>query len=226
MRHPRKQHEKFEILTHTNDHPTLLPDEPPSGAAAPAGAGVPRRAAGLLLEPRDGRTSRHHCIRGGRTSRRTNIWVSFLVIFALLISYTHTTTCLRALTHNLASTCTFLERTIAHAVNTQESHTPPSDQDGVPVRWVSRSDNLRTRGKRLITPNLRTYRGCKKWANHPATTKPKHRLSAVRKRANAWSGTLQAQHGTRRMGPTYTEPMATAPDTTTEHTHPKIARHM
>ena len=122
-------------------------------------------------------TSGYSTLDTRRTSRpsrgATNVWVSALVIFALLISYTHTTTCLRALTHNLASTCTFLERTIAHAVNTQESHTPPSDQDGVPVRWVSRSGNLRTRGKRLITPNPRTYRGCKKWANHPATTKPK-----------------------------------------------------
>jgi hypothetical protein len=224
LRHPLKQHEKFRILTHTNDRPTMLPNEPPSGAAAPAGAGVPRRAAGLLLEHRDGRASRHHCIRSGRTSRRTNIWVSLLVIFALLISYTHTTKCLRALTRSLTNTCTILERILTHTVTTQGGHTLPSDRDGVPVRWASRSGNLRTRGKRLVAPNRRTHRGRKKWANHPATTKPKHRLDTVRKQASAWSGTLQAQHGTRRMGPTYAEPVATAPDTTTEHTAPEGRR--
>ena len=120
----------------------------------------------------------------------TNIWYSILVMFVLLVFYTHTTTCLRSLEHGLTSACTFLERTIAHSVHTHKSHTPPSDQDGAPVRWMSRQGNLRTRGKRLKTPNSRTYRGCRKWINHPATTKPKCRLSTVWKRTSAWRRTL------------------------------------
>jgi hypothetical protein len=216
LRHPRRQHEKIGILTHTDGRPALLPNEPPSGAAAPAGAGVPRRAAGLLLGSREGGASRHRCIRNGRTSRRTDIWISTFVIFVLLISCTHTATCLQALTRNLASACTFLEHIFTHTITTQGGHTLPSDRDGVPVQWASRSGNLRTRGKRLVAPSRRTYRGRKKWANHPATTKPKRCLSTVRKRANMWSDTPQEQHGAKRLEQTYTKPIATH-DATTGH---------
>ena len=220
LRHPRVQHEKLEILTRTNNRPTMPPVGLPTGAAAPAGAGVPRRAAGLLLERHDGRASGHHRTRSCRTSRHTNIWISLLVIFGLLVSFSHATTGPRALTHGLTNACTTLERILTRPVTAQGGHTLPSNRDDVPVRWASRSGNLRTRGKRPIPPDRRTHRGRKKWANYSATTKPKRRLSTIRKRARAWAGALQAQHEARRVGPTYAEAMATVPETTTEHTAP------
>ena len=154
------------------------------------------------------RASGHHCTRSSRTSRRTNVWVSLLVIFALLISYSHTTTCLRALTHGLTNTCTILERILTHTVTAQGGHTLPSDRDGVPVRWASRSGNLRTRGKRPIPPNRRTHRGRKKWANqslrHNQTqTSTEHNQKASTCVGRGAAGTARSETGganIRRIG--------------------------
>jgi len=78
--------------------------------------------------------------------------LSVFLILILLISHTHLTTCLQqTLTRTLMRTCILLEHTIAHVENTHENQTPPSDHASSPVRWVSRSGNLRTQGKRLTT---------------------------------------------------------------------------
>jgi hypothetical protein len=86
----------------------------------------------------------------------------------------------RTLSFALAASATILERAVKHATHPCNTHTRVLDYVGLPVRWISRGGNLRTRGKKLTPRIRRTYRGCKKWVSYPATTKPKQRLDVVR----------------------------------------------
>ena len=86
----------------------------------------------------------------------------------------------RTLSFALTASATILERAFKHATHPCNTHTPVPDYAGLPVRWISRGGNLRTRGKQLTPRIRRTYRGCKKWVSYPVTTKPKQRLGVVR----------------------------------------------